>query len=139
MIEFILYLLCIASLDGSCADLDHYMRPAFEDLPAVATWYDPSLGGINCDDDCTRTADGSMVSEELYGVAAACDRSLLGSIVAIDGLGTFECRDTGSAIRPTWSPHHDRWVLYFDVMLHDDPSWNYWIFEHWSIVGNVIE
>ena len=137
-------LLCIASYDGSCVDLSRFARPELADLPAVMTFYDPARclkpdaterDLINCDSDPTRTADGSIVSEDLYGVAAACDRSLLGSRVEIIGLGIFECRDTGGMIKPTWSPHYGRWVIYFDVLLHEAPSWNYMLFDEWRVVG----
>ena len=110
-------------------------QPYYQDLPAVVTWYDPSQGGINCNEDCTTVADGTKVTEDLYGVTAACDRRLLGRIVKIEGIGTFRCRDTGGMIEPTWSRHYQRWILYFDVMLHENPEWNYWLIEEWRVVG----
>jgi hypothetical protein len=106
--------------------------PPYWELPAVMTWYDPSIGGINCDDDCNHVADGTLITEDLYGQIAACDRRLLGHNVTIEGVGTFRCRDTGGMIRPMWSQYYQRWVLYFDIMLHESPEYNYWLFEEWS-------
>lgn len=118
-------------------------QPYYQDLPAVVTWYDPSKclkpdatpeDMINCDSDPEHVADGTEITEDLYGVTAACDRRLLGRIIKIGDIGTFRCKDTGGMIEPTWSKHHQRWVLYFDVMLHENPYWNYWLIEDWSIL-----
>ena len=112
--------------------------PPFWELPAVVTWYDPSLcaypeGKINCDSDPTHVADGTLITEDLYGEIAACDRRLLGRDVTIGNIGTFRCRDTGGMIKPMWSRYYERWVLYFDIMLHENPYYNYWLFEEWGV------
>ena len=131
----LLVLIILFSIPEGDPALDHPKQPHYQDLPAVVTWYDPARGGINCNEDCTTVADGTKVTEELYGVTAACDQRLLGRIIKIGSIGEFRCRDTGGMIKPTWSKHYQRWVLYFDIMLHENPEWNYWLFEDWRIVG----
>jgi len=136
-----LFMLGIAKTDLRLEEL--FEEPDFQDLPAVVTWYDPSLctrpgatadDMINCDSNPEFVADGTRVTEDLYGVTAACDQRLLGRIIKIGEL-EFRCRDTGGMIRPMWSKHYDRWVLYFDVMMHENPEWNYWLWEKWSVVN----
>lgn len=72
--------------------------------PLRISHYDPSLGGINCDHDCSTMASGDSVSEWVNGkngvYAAACPRSNgwhIGKRFSIDGI-TYECRDTGGWI-----------------------------------------
>ena len=115
--------------------------PPLMDLPIVLTWYDPILcsepgGEINCNSDPDHVADGTPVSESLYGVVAACDERLLGSWITIEGIGEFKCRDTGGMIRPTYSEHYGRWILFADIMLHENPQWNFFLFEEWSVRWN---
>lgn len=74
------------------------------DYPLRISWYDPSLGGTNCDSDCTTMASGDKVASWIGGrggvYAAACPRSggwhhgLRFSV----GNNVFECRDTGGWI-----------------------------------------
>ena len=99
-----------------------------EDFPAVVTYYEPLLGGINCDGDCGTMATGP-IEEWMYGEYMACHTDLLGAYVTFDGIGTFRCMDTGGMMVPLWSQHYGEEVLYFDVLLHETPEWNYW---RWS-------
>lgn len=81
--------------------------------PLKISWYDPALGGINCDHDCTTMASGVKVTEDRYGNTAACLREWLGAWVVIPGIGEFQCLDTGGAIieHPTF--------IYIDLLLHE--------------------
>jgi hypothetical protein len=74
------------------------------DYPLRISWYDPSLGGTNCDHDCTTMASGDKVASWLGGrggvYAAACPRSdgwHHGLRFELDGV-IYECRDTGGWI-----------------------------------------
>lgn len=107
------------------------------DLPAIVVVYDPALGGINCDSDCTTIATGKLLPE-MYGVIAACHPDLLWRTVEIAGIGIYECLDTGGEIGVRWSDHFQRLVLYFDI-LYDIvnlgfPSWAGMLIEDWRIV-----
>ena len=71
------------------------------DYPLRISWYDPSLGGTNCDSDCSTMASGDKVASWLGGrggvYAAACPRSdgwHHGKRFELDG-SVYECRDTG--------------------------------------------
>lgn len=64
--------------------------------------YDPSLGGVNCDNDCSTMASGDKVSEWALGkdgmFAAACPQEWpFGTKLRVNGT-TFVCRDTGGYI-----------------------------------------
>ena len=74
------------------------------DYPLRISWYDPSLGGTNCDGDCTTMASGDKVASWIGGrggvYAAACPRSdgwHHGQRFELDGV-IYECRDTGGWI-----------------------------------------
>ena len=74
------------------------------DYPLRLSYYDPSLGGINCDHDCTTMASGDKVAAWVNGrngvYAAACPREWNwrhGARFSVSGL-QFECRDTGGWI-----------------------------------------
>lgn len=109
-------------------------RRQLSDYPAVVTYYEPLNGGINCDDDCSTMATGP-IEEWMYGKYMACHPDLLGQYVTFDGIGTFRCMDTGGMVTTAWSQHHNAMVLYFDVLLHDTPEWNFWFWspEDWHI------
>ncbi len=60
------------------------------------TEYNPALGGINCDQDCSVTASGRPVE---YGITAACGPSIqMGTRVVVEGVGERVCYDRGGAI-----------------------------------------
>lgn len=81
--------------------------------PLKISWYDPILGGINCDSDCSTMATGAKVTEERYGNTAACIREWTGRTVVIEGLGEFECLDRGGAI-----VEHEGYI-WIDLLLHE--------------------
>lgn len=81
--------------------------------PLKISWYDPLLGGVNCDHDCTTMATGVKVTEDRYGRTAACIREWTGRTVIIPGLGAFECLDRGGAI-----VEHDGFI-WIDLLLHE--------------------
>lgn len=68
------------------------------------SWYDPALGGINCDSDCSTMASGDKTASWVGGkngvFAAACPREWgwqTGTRFQVMGMN-FECRDTGGWI-----------------------------------------
>ena len=103
--------------------------------PAVMSIYDPSLGGINCDDDCSTVAIGPLL-EEYWRTAGACHPDLLGATVHFPAIDfSMKCVDTGPAVTVRWSRQHHEIVLFFDVMwpINDLPYWLYWKLEEWHI------
>ena len=105
------------------------------DYPAVITFYDPSLGGINCDDDCTTVATGKL-EPSMYGTAGACHKDLLGRTIVFHAIDLeMKCVDTGGMIDVAYSKYYSREVLYFDILWDADnpPEWNYWLLEKWSV------
>lgn len=71
---------------------------------ANVTWYDPALGGVNCDDSCAHMAAGDPVAD-WYGRALACPSEFaLGTRFIITGSrwgladGEWTCLDRGSSI-----------------------------------------
>lgn len=73
-------------------------------VTASLYWYDPALGGINCDHDCDYLGTGDKVAE-WYGRALACPvefpRGTRFEIVGSRwGLadGVWTCLDAGSAV-----------------------------------------
>lgn len=98
-------------VDGKTADPEDYRGAVMvaaisgnASYPLRISWYDPSLGGTNCDSDCTTMVSGDKVASWLGGrggvYAAACPRSdgwHHGKRFVLDGT-VYECRDTGGWI-----------------------------------------
>ena len=110
--------------------------PARE-YPAIISMYDPALGGINCDDDCTTVAMGKF-DDYMYKVAGACPKELYGATVHFSYLGMeLHCVDTGPAIEPTYFPQYGMCASYFDLLwpLHDEPApdWAMWWWNNWNV------
>ena len=72
--------------------------------PVEITWYDPELGGINCNSDCSTIGFSTPLLDEHYGKVLACPIEFYGATFHIrgskDGLadGEFLCLDGGSAM-----------------------------------------
>lgn len=73
-------------------------------LPIVTSWYNPELGGINCDPGggCSTFGGGALILPEHYGASAACLTEWRGRTVVIPGFGRFVCRDSGGAVKRAW-------------------------------------
>ena len=122
----------IEFVDKSCSGIDY---------PAVMSVYDPTLGGWNCDDDCTTVSTG-LLEDWMYEVAGACPMELLGQTVYFPAIDhTLECVDTGPAIKASWSERDNQCVVYFDTLWHLEkegeqilgaPYWNWWFLEDWG-------
>lgn len=102
-------------------------------LPVLITWYDPALGGVNCDSECGHFGDGTTVTADDYGVTAACLPEWRGATVNLPGIGSFLCRDSGSAIGARWNSYHQTDVIHVDLLLHSEPSYNYYLIYDWSL------
>lgn len=114
------------------------MKCVGTNYPAIVTVYDPALGGVNCDEDCSTLATGPLEGF-MYTQYAACDESLLGWYVSFPMLGMqVRCMDTGGAIKAFWSPRDGQCVLPFDVLWplteEDPPYWNWWYIETWEVL-----
>ncbi|MCS7135064.1 MAG: hypothetical protein NZ893_01320 [Candidatus Aenigmarchaeota archaeon] len=105
------------------------------------SYYNPLCGGINCDLDCTTTADGTTVIDEngnLIGAwngreaYAACPSTLsFGTKVYVFRdrehrffIGTFECRDRGSKIIVDKKDGVDIYIL--DILHNGDCRGGEW-------------
>ena len=83
--------------------------------PLKISWYDPTLGGVNCAAPCDTMATGAKVTQARYGRTAACiaEWTAARRVVVIPGLGEFQCLDRGGAIVETGSH------IWIDLLLHD--------------------
>jgi hypothetical protein len=96
--------------------------------------YDPSLGGINCDGDCTTVATGPL-TEDMWFTSGACHPDLLGQTVYFPAIDfEMECVDNGGLITKAYNEYYQRDVVYFDVMwdASNPPEWLYWLLD-WEI------
>jgi hypothetical protein len=72
--------------------------------PVEITWYDPALGGINCNEDCTTIGSSTPLLDEHYGTVLACPIEFYGATFHIRGSkggladGEWTCLDGGSAM-----------------------------------------
>lgn len=113
--------------------------PALHDMPILITYYDPATCYVdgqvvpngNCNSDPAHFADATPVLPESYGRVAACIPAWLGVTVVIDGIGSWRCRDAGTAVQVTW--RRGQWVIVVDVLAHEEPYYNYWLFEDWEL------
>lgn len=107
------------------------------ELMFVGSWYDPALCRfgytINCDENPTVTADGSLVAD-CYGYCMACPAGWLGrQFEFADGVGNWQCRDRGGDIKPTYGERYvgyywEGWYVPLDFMWpyeRGDPHWAY--------------
>lgn len=108
---------------------------AVGDLPILLTWYNPQLGGINCDSDCSTMADGLGWGVGDYGRVAACLPDWLGGYVTVGGY-RLKCRDTGGAIVVEFNEHYGRWVIHVDVLSQSAIPCNYCLYEDWRFSWN---
>lgn len=100
-------------------------------LPVRASWYDPVLGGINCQEPCDLLGDGSPVDEN-YGQIIACPPGWYGRALYFDNIGERECRDSGGDIVPTcqeifipWKGHEYTCYITVDFLERQEPPWAY--------------
>ena len=112
-----------------CGTLDYYLST-----------YDPKLGGINCDSDCSQLATGPM-DDSLYGLVAACPHDWVGyeyTTHISTPYGTFACVDRGGAIgiyeREVWMGGRiqTRMVIVIDLLIRIDeqPLYAYSVLSH---------
>ena len=120
--------------------LPDYTPPAPKtvfDYPALMVVYDPTLGGINCDNDCTTVALGEL-TEDMWFTSGACHPDLLGLTVYFPAIDfEMRCVDTGGMITIRYNEFYQRTVLYFDALwdYYNLPEWNYWLLEDWEVIG----
>ena len=126
---------------GICFELFSKLL-CFEEVGNIPLWsstYDPSEGGINCNDDCLNKATGPVL-ESQYGHTAACATDWL-FLTIVTEYGEFLCDDRGGAIHLTWRTvydpilgFYDGWFWVTDFMIHSDelPYWAYQPIYEWS-------
>ncbi|NJN53998.1 MAG: hypothetical protein HC804_04100 [Anaerolineae bacterium] len=107
---------------------------AAEQLPVRASWYNPTLGGVNCMEPCAYLGDGTAV-QAAYGWAIACPDGWYGRWLTIEHAGRWQCRDHGGAIQPTYGRTFtangfvECWWLPVDFLTHDAPPYAYMLLE----------
>lgn len=108
-------------------------RPDVDDVPILATWYNPALGGINCGESCHALADGLGWSGADYGRVAACPK---GWHYLTLTFGNYEvlCRDRGGMINCSYNEWYRRWVCHVDIMARDGIDCNYCLYWDWKRV-----
>jgi len=91
-------------------------------FPIKLTWYDPQLGGINCDGDCSTLGNGQRVTEDLYGRSAACPLEWIGDTLLLQvsesETWALGCNEGGGAIKLTYNKDLKRMVVNVDILLH---------------------
>ena len=111
-------------------------EPLLSSYPAVMVFYDPALGGINCDGDCTTVATGPFTAD-MYKTSGACHPDLLGQTVYFPAIDlTMHCVDTGSLVTVAWNNYYQLTIIYFDVLwpAAEPPPWLYWLLNDWEVV-----
>ena len=104
--------------------------------PAVMVIYDPTIGGINCDEDCTTIATGPLLDEYWYQ-AGACYPNLLGAEIYFPVIDfTMKCVDNGGKVTVLWNEYYQQEVVYFDVLWSatNPPYWLYWLLDDWQVM-----
>lgn len=124
-------MLSFATINGvDCQGITAETR--ITDLLALVTFYNPELGGINCDEDCSTFADLTAVDDEDYGHYAACPAELFGRSIELLGEIRY-CGDTGGDIRVKYSSYYQAWVVQVDLLEKDHFWCNYCLVE-WEVV-----
>jgi len=127
--------------------LDQLQQPPIEEMPLFLSWYDPALCDdnhgimINCDSDPSTLAGGTAVTDEIYGVAAACIPEWFDMWLDIPGVGRRHCLDTGGAIQIVFRETYTGdgfvwgWCVVVDLLEHHEepPAWQYSLVEGWTI------
>jgi hypothetical protein len=106
--------------------------PPINEKPVLISWYDPAIGGINCDSDCTVFADMTPVTDEAYGQVAACPVEWIGKRITIPQVGDYLCRDTGGAIRVTYDDGRG-WHIPIDILAKEQPDMFGYLISGWSL------
>lgn len=105
--------------------------------------YDPALGGINCNGDCTTVAMGHF-HEDMYKVAGACHPALYGATVQFynpleePAYWEFHCVDNMGVDALVYYPWRLDCMPWFDVLwplTEEEPP--YWL--HWHLSWEVVE
>ena len=118
---------------GTIMLMNGITRPLYNtDFMVVTSYYVPSQGGINCDEDCTTMATGKITGD-MYGKVGACPVEMLGYKLTITGRH-FTCRDTGGAIKLRYDrlpyPPYDYVVaIPVDILAHEVGEWNQYYHE----------
>ena len=106
-----------------------------DDMLIRASWYDPTLGGINCfDNTCDHLGDGTPTADG-YGRYAACPVGMYGEWIDIDNVGLWQCRDHGGDVVPkfgevyTASGFVSTWYITVDFLLESPQWWTYGLFD----------
>jgi hypothetical protein len=117
-------------------------------IPLLVNPYDPALGGINCDHDCTRFGNGVLIEPWHYGIRMACNPVHIGCEFRIwndyGSIGPLWCVESGGALLEP-QIHDGQLVQFVDILwdLSDDdgervpderlPWWNHGVFDEWSV------
>lgn len=90
-------------------------------VPMVINTYDPTLGGINCDHDCTRMGV-TLIEDYHWDWVAACPVEWRGYDVVVPDVGRWSCWDSGGLITLRVDPRHGLNV-FIDILSHTPGQW----------------
>lgn len=128
---------CTAVITGHPATDCIPPRPPIREMSLLITQYDPAVGGINCDGDCSHLSLIAM-SDGLYGVAAACPAELVGldftAMIYHPDIGTRYCLDRGTAVIVEYGLFGGRWqwVVRLDLLESSPHPFNYHLIGGWD-------
>jgi hypothetical protein len=112
-------------------------QPPIREMDLLLTWYDPALGGISCDDDCTNLSLVPM-TDFLYGRAAACPAELVGldytAVIYHPAIGERYCLDRGTAVIVEYGLFGGRWqwVIRLDLLESSPHPLNWHLLSGWD-------
>lgn len=134
--------LLMIALIGAMQVSDVCLAPATQYDRGRMSVYDPALGGINCDDDCTTVSMGYF-HPDMYKVAGACHPALYGATVRFynpleeEQYWEFHCVDNMGVDALVYYPWNRTCMPWFDVLwpLTEEtaPYWTLWNFS-WEVV-----
>jgi hypothetical protein len=111
-------------------------QPPLADLPLLTTYYNPALGSINCNSDCSTLALVPM-SDTLYGFAAACPAEMVfvdfTAVISHPAIGERACLDRGGAVVIEYNEGLQLWVIRIDLMERGPHPSNWQLLYGWSV------
>ena len=108
------------------------------DMYARASYFDPLScpeSPVNCYEDTWEYLGDGTESELAYGNFMACPIGLYSSVITFEKAGTWQCRDSGGAIKQGFGSVYtskgwkESWYIIFDFALYEPEYWVYDLLE----------
>lgn len=132
-------LICIVSEDQLMIKSSYYNPELCKDsIENINCFYDESGNSTG------KTLGDGTLTEEAFGWALACPKEWYGRVLEIEYAGTWQCRDSGTAIKPNFGkvylPNEEgafqyKWYITIDFLLREPEEWNYMLLD-WSSIGD---